>query len=114
MLLSRRMADNLRRAIEGEGDRLADLHLWRLGPGHLGAIVSVVTPTARSEADYRAKLARLVLLEKDRVCLAIDRNVGRERVRLRNLVDQFQESVALAKRKDLARAVRSHGLDQDG
>ena len=54
----RRMADNLRRAIEGEGDRLADLHLWRLGPGHLGAIVSVVTPTGRSEADYRAKLAR--------------------------------------------------------
>jgi cation diffusion facilitator family transporter len=54
----RRMADNLRRAIEGEGDRIADLHLWRLGPGHLGAIVSVVTPTGRSEADYRAKLAR--------------------------------------------------------
>lgn len=22
---------------------LADLHLWRLGPGHLGAILSVVT-----------------------------------------------------------------------
>ena len=54
----RHMADNLRRAIEGEGDRLADLHLWRLGPGHLGAIVSVITPTGRSEADYRAKLAR--------------------------------------------------------
>ena len=30
----------------------------RLGPGHLGAIVSVVTPKERSEADYRAKLAR--------------------------------------------------------
>jgi cation diffusion facilitator family transporter len=54
----RAMADNVRRAIEGDGDRLADLHLWRLGPGHLGAIVSVITPTARSEADYRAKLAR--------------------------------------------------------
>jgi cation diffusion facilitator family transporter len=54
----RRMADNLRQAIEGEGDRIADLHLWRLGPGHLGAIVSVVTPSARSEADYREKLAR--------------------------------------------------------
>ncbi len=54
----RRMADNLRRAIEGEGDKIADLHLWRLGPGHLGAIVSVVTPSARCEADYRAKLAR--------------------------------------------------------
>ena len=54
----RRMADNLRRAIEADGDRIADLHLWRLGPGHLGAIVSVVTPSARCEADYRTKLAR--------------------------------------------------------
>ncbi len=54
----RAMADNLRRAIESDGDRVADLHLWRLGPGHLGAVVSVVTPTQRSEADYRAKLAR--------------------------------------------------------
>jgi cation diffusion facilitator family transporter len=54
----RRMADHLRQAIESEGDRLADLHLWRLGPCHFGAIVSVVTPSARSEADYRARLAR--------------------------------------------------------
>jgi cation diffusion facilitator family transporter len=54
----RRMADNLRQAIESEGDRLADLHLWRLGPGHLGAIVSVVTPTHRGADYYRAKLAR--------------------------------------------------------
>ena len=54
----RRMAGDLRQAIEGEGDRIADLHLWRLGPGHLGAIVSVVTPSGRSEADYRARLAR--------------------------------------------------------
>ncbi len=54
----RRMADNLRRAIEGEGDEIADLHLWRLGPGHLGAIVSVITRSARSEADYRARLTR--------------------------------------------------------
>ena len=54
----RAMADNLRRAIESDGDRVADLHLWRLGPGHLGALVSVVTPTGRCEADYRAKLTR--------------------------------------------------------
>jgi cation diffusion facilitator family transporter len=52
----RAMADNLRRAIETDGDRVADLHLWRLGPGHLGAVVSVVTPSERCEADYRAKL----------------------------------------------------------
>jgi cation diffusion facilitator family transporter len=54
----RAMADTVRRAIESDGDRVADLHLWRLGPGHLGAVVSVVTPTARCEADYRAKLRR--------------------------------------------------------
>ncbi len=58
MTPDRRMADSVRRAIETDGDRIADLHLWRLGPGHLGAIVSVVTPSARGEADYRAKLAR--------------------------------------------------------
>jgi cation diffusion facilitator family transporter len=54
----RNMAENLRRTIESDGDRVADLHLWRLGPGHLGAVVSVVTPSERCEADYRAKLAR--------------------------------------------------------
>jgi cation diffusion facilitator family transporter len=52
-----RMEDKVREAIEREGDHIADLHLWRLGPGHLGAIVSVVTPSERCEADYRARLA---------------------------------------------------------
>ena len=54
----RRMADKLRHSIEGDGDRLADLHLWRLGPGHLGAIVSVATAKQQEERYYRAKLAR--------------------------------------------------------
>jgi cation diffusion facilitator family transporter len=58
----RRMADKIRDAIESDGDRLADLHLWRLGPGHLGAIVSVVTATQRGANDYRAKLARFKAL----------------------------------------------------
>jgi cation diffusion facilitator family transporter len=54
----RLMADKVRQAIESDGDRLADLHLWRLGPGHLGAIISIITSTQRSADDYRAKLAR--------------------------------------------------------
>jgi cation diffusion facilitator family transporter len=54
----RRMADKLRQTIEEDGDKLADLHLWRLGPGHLGAIVSVNTLEARGPDHYRAKLAR--------------------------------------------------------
>ncbi len=54
----RELAGRLRRAIESEGDAVVDLHLWRLGPGHLGAIVSLATPTSRDESYYRAKLAR--------------------------------------------------------
>ena len=53
----RRMADNLRKMIEAEGDTLGDLHIWRLGPGHLGAIVSVSTQEMRNPDYYRAKLA---------------------------------------------------------
>ncbi len=52
------MANKLREEIEAEGDKLADLHLWRLGPGHLGAIISVVTSHAREADHYRARLAR--------------------------------------------------------
>jgi cation diffusion facilitator family transporter len=53
-----RMAEKVRIAIEGEGDRVTDLHLWRLGPGHLGAIVSVATSGSRDPAHYRQRLAR--------------------------------------------------------
>jgi cation diffusion facilitator family transporter len=52
------MTDKVRRAIESEGDQLADLHLWRLGPGHLGAILSVVTKSKRDSDYYRARLTR--------------------------------------------------------
>jgi cation diffusion facilitator family transporter len=53
-----RMAEKVRMAIESEGDRVTDLHLWRLGPGHLGAIVSVATSGAREAAYYRKRLAK--------------------------------------------------------
>jgi cation diffusion facilitator family transporter len=50
------LAEKLRSAVEGEGDRLTDLHLWRVGPGHLAAIVGVAT--RRHDADYyREQLA---------------------------------------------------------
>ncbi len=53
----RNMEEKLRQVIEGQGDQVADLHLWRLGPGHLGAIVSVITKQARGPDYYRARLA---------------------------------------------------------
>ena len=56
MTPDRGLAGRLREAVEREGDTLADLHLWRLGPGHMGAIVSVVTAHPRGAEYYRARL----------------------------------------------------------
>jgi cation diffusion facilitator family transporter len=53
-----RLANDVRKLIESDGSVLADLHLWRLGPGHLGAIVSVCAKEGRTAEYYRAKLAR--------------------------------------------------------
>lgn len=52
------MAERVRHVIECEGDQVTDLHLWRLGPGHLGAIVSVATSGTREAAHYRQRLAK--------------------------------------------------------
>jgi cation diffusion facilitator family transporter len=48
--------------VEAQGDRLTDLHLWRLGPGHLGAIVAVETSHVRDPEFYREKLSHLATL----------------------------------------------------
>jgi Co/Zn/Cd efflux system component len=72
----RPMADTLRQTIEGDGDELADLHLWRLGPGHLGAIVSVCTRNPRDPAYYKAKLARFRSLSHLTIEVQGRRNAG--------------------------------------
>jgi cation diffusion facilitator family transporter len=56
------LAEKLSKTIESDGDRLTDLHLWRLGPGHLGVVVSVVTGKPRDAAFYRAALSRFKAL----------------------------------------------------
>jgi cation diffusion facilitator family transporter len=52
------MAERMRATIETDGDQLTDFHVWRLGPGHLGAIVSVTTREQRGPDYYQARLAR--------------------------------------------------------
>ena len=54
----RAMAERMRALIETDGDRLQDLHLWRLGPGHLGAILSIATSKQRGPDHYRRMLDR--------------------------------------------------------
>jgi cation diffusion facilitator family transporter len=58
MTPDRDMAKRMRAMIETDGDRLTDLHLWRLGPGHLGAIISVATSQQRGPDYYQALLGR--------------------------------------------------------
>ncbi len=49
----------LRAALEADGRcRVADLHLWRVGPRHLAAIVSVVSDAAEAADGVRRRLAR--------------------------------------------------------
>ena len=58
----RELTVKLRQAIELEGDRLEDLHLWRVGPGHLAAIICVATVHHRDSTYYRKRLARFKIL----------------------------------------------------
>lgn len=51
------LAQQIQEKIEMDGDTVSDLHLWRLGPGHLGAILSVQTSTQSSIKEYQQKLS---------------------------------------------------------
>jgi cation diffusion facilitator family transporter len=58
MTPDRDMAARMRAVIETDGDRLTDFHVWRLGPGHLGAILCVATQRQRGPEYYQALLRR--------------------------------------------------------
>ncbi len=49
----------IRQRLTGEGERVLDLHLWRLGPGHHAAIVVVASENPLSSEAYRARLSGL-------------------------------------------------------
>jgi cation diffusion facilitator family transporter len=54
------LTNKVRTAVETAGDTLVDLHIWRLGPGHFGAVLSVVSRVAqRGPAFYHEILGRL-------------------------------------------------------
>jgi cation diffusion facilitator family transporter len=62
-LLDMRPDPALARAVVGRlergEDRVTDLHLWRIGPGHCAAVVSVVSDRPEPPAAYKARLAGL-------------------------------------------------------
>ena len=46
--------------LEQGSDRVSDHHLWRLGPGHLAAVISLVTHEPHSPEQYKRRLLDLV------------------------------------------------------
>ncbi|THD78020.1 MAG: cation transporter [Phenylobacterium sp.] len=59
MTPSPQLAGEIRSRLEAEGERVVDLHLWRLGPGHFAAVAVVAAGADRTVEALRARLKGL-------------------------------------------------------
>ena len=50
------IVSEIARRLETEGDRISDLHLWRVGPGHNAAVVSLVSDQPEPPSTYKSRL----------------------------------------------------------
>jgi cation diffusion facilitator family transporter len=58
--IEKELLEKARSAIEGTGDdRIADLHVWKVGPDSFAAIVSVVTSNPQRPEHYRSLLTHI-------------------------------------------------------
>jgi cation diffusion facilitator family transporter len=53
------MARMIATRLEQGSDRVSDLHVWRLGPGHLAAVISLVTHNPHAPERYKRRLSGL-------------------------------------------------------
>jgi cation diffusion facilitator family transporter len=51
------IGSRIRRALELGSDRVADLHLWRVGPGHNAVVATIVTHQPEPPRAYKARLS---------------------------------------------------------
>jgi cation diffusion facilitator family transporter len=49
----------IRDRLETKGDRVTDLHLWQVGPGHRAAVISIVSDNPLPPATYKRRLGGL-------------------------------------------------------
>jgi cation diffusion facilitator family transporter len=52
----------VRGRLERDGDRVTDIHLWQVGPGHLACIVALVSDAPQPPSDYKARLVDISAL----------------------------------------------------
>lgn len=53
------LPEGIREALEGDADRITDLHVWQVGPGHHAAIISLATPAPKVPSAYKDRLSHL-------------------------------------------------------
>jgi cation diffusion facilitator family transporter len=53
----RRLLEEIRGRLEQGGDRVCDLHVWQLGPGHHAAMVSIVAERPQAPSVYKQRLS---------------------------------------------------------
>jgi cation diffusion facilitator family transporter len=50
---------SVRECLEHDSDRVADLHLWRIGPGHNAVVATIVSHEPQAPNIYKGRLAKL-------------------------------------------------------
>ena len=74
----KKLAAEILRALEIGGDRVSDLHLWRLGPGHAGMIASMISDDPQNPDVYKRRLSGIAGLSHMTMrCIAV-RAITRE------------------------------------
>jgi Co/Zn/Cd efflux system component len=68
----------IRQRLEQGGDRIADLHLWRIGPGHAAVVVSLISERPERPSAYKDLLADLPGLSHVTVEVELHTAVGAE------------------------------------
>jgi cation diffusion facilitator family transporter len=53
------LVGSVRECLEQGSDRIADLHLWRVGPGHNAVVATIVSHEPRAPSFYKERLANL-------------------------------------------------------
>jgi cation diffusion facilitator family transporter len=53
------LVGSVRECLESGSDRVADLHLWRVGPGHNAVIATIVSHEPQTPNFYKARLANV-------------------------------------------------------
>ena len=57
--VDKRMEGTIRTRLELGDDRVTDLHVWQVGPGHCAAVISLVSDAPRQPAIYKKRLASI-------------------------------------------------------